>query len=115
MSRVRVDLNGKVAFVTGGGSGIGRGFAHQMAQAGAAVVVTDLNGESARAVAGEIAALGGLSLGLPVDVTQPAQLDAAVAETINRFDHLDFVFANAGVLGPAEFMDITMIAHLYES
>lgn len=107
MSRVKVDLNGKVAFVTGGGSGIGRGLAQKMARAGAAVVVTDRDGDSAQTVASEISTLGGQSLGLPVDVTQPAELEAAVAETISRFDHLDFVFANAGVLGPAEFLDIT--------
>ena len=54
-----VDLSGKVVFVTGAGSGIGRGLARQMAADGAAVAVTDVDGDAAATVAAEIAALGG--------------------------------------------------------
>lgn len=106
MSRIAVDLTGKVAFVTGGGSGIGRGFCMQMAACGAAVAVTDLNGQSAEGVSAEINALGGDSIALPLDVTDAAAVDAAVAATISRFGHLDFLYANAGALGPAEYLDI---------
>ncbi len=107
MSRVKVDLSGKVALVTGGGSGIGRGLALQMAQDGAALTVTDLNGDAAAAVAAEVSALGRPILGLPVDVTQPAAIEAAVMATLTQFGQLDFLFANAGVLGPANYLDIT--------
>lgn len=107
MPAIKVDLSSKVAFVTGGGSGIGRGLALQMAQDGAAVAVTDLNGDAAAAVAAEITALGGQSLGLPLDVTNPPAIEAVVAETLATFGQLDFLFANAGVLGPANFLDIT--------
>jgi meso-butanediol dehydrogenase/(S,S)-butanediol dehydrogenase/diacetyl reductase len=107
MPRVNVDLRGKVAFVTGGGSGIGRGLALQMAKDGAAVTVTDLNGDAAAAVAAEITALGGQSLGRPLDVTHPPAIEAIVAETLAAFGQLDFLFANAGVLGQANYLEIT--------
>ena len=107
MAQISVDLTGKVAFITGGGSGIGRGFALQMARCGAAVAVTDLNGEAAAAVAAEIEALGGSSWSAPLDVADAGASEFAVARTIERFGQLDYLFANAGVLGPAEFLDIT--------
>jgi len=106
MSRISIDLTGKVALVTGGGSGIGRGFCLQMARCGAAVVVTDLDGAAAGAVAAEIAGAGGAAIALPVDVADAAALDAAVTAGIARFGHIDFLFANAGVLGPADYLDI---------
>ncbi len=107
MSQFSVDLAGKVALVTGGGSGIGRGFARQMAACGAGVIVTDMNGQAATDVAGEIAAAGGQSLALPLNVTDAPAIEAAVATALEHFGQIDILFANAGVLGPAEFLDIT--------
>jgi NAD(P)-dependent dehydrogenase (short-subunit alcohol dehydrogenase family) len=106
MSQLLVDFTGKVAFITGGGSGIGRGFALQMARCGAAVAVADLNGDAAKAVAGEIDALGGRSLSVALNVADAAASAAAVGRTIDQFGHLDFLFANAGVLGPSDYLDI---------
>lgn len=107
MSQISIDFTGKVAFITGGGSGIGRGFALQMARCGAAVAVTDLNGEAAAAVASEIAVLGGRSLSVGLDVTDASAIESAVGRTIDQFGQLDFLFANAGVLGPADYLDVT--------
>ena len=107
MSRITVDLSGNVAFVTGAGSGIGRGLARQMAADGAAVAVTDVDGDSAAAVAAEIAELGGRAVSYRVDVTDPAEIEAAVAGTQAALGPIDFLFANAGALGPAEYLSIT--------
>lgn len=105
MSQLSVDFTGRVAFITGGGSGIGRGFALQMARCGAAVAVADLNGDAAKAVAGEIDALGGRSLSVALNVADAVATASAVGRTIDQFGHLDFLFANAGVLGPSDYLD----------
>jgi NAD(P)-dependent dehydrogenase (short-subunit alcohol dehydrogenase family) len=107
MSNLNVDLTGKVALITGGGSGIGRGFALRLAQRGAAVSLIDLKGEAAQKVAAEIAALGRPGIAYEANVTDARRIEAVVADTIDRFGRLDFLFANAGVLGPAEFMETT--------
>ena len=89
-------LEGRVAFVTGAGSGIGRAGAIAMARAGAHVVVTDLDGALAASVA---AALGGEGLsaeGLALDVTDDAALDAAVASVIAARGRLDVLHSHAG-------------------
>jgi meso-butanediol dehydrogenase / (S,S)-butanediol dehydrogenase / diacetyl reductase len=106
MSQLSVNFTGRVAFITGGGSGIGRGFALQMARCGAAVAVADLNGDAGKAVAGEIDALGGRSLSVALNVADAAATAAAVGRTIGQLGHLDFLFANAGVLGPSDYLDI---------
>ena len=89
-------LEGRVAFVTGAGSGIGRAGAMAMARAGAHVVVTDLDGALAASVA---AALGGEGLsaeGLALDVTDDAALEAAVASVIACHGRLDVLHSHAG-------------------
>ncbi len=107
MADIHVDLAGKVALITGGGSGIGRGFALAMARAGAGVAVLDIDGDAAERVAAEVIALGQPAVAHRVDVTDAAAIQAAVDASIAALGHIDFVFANAGVLGPADFLDIS--------
>jgi NAD(P)-dependent dehydrogenase (short-subunit alcohol dehydrogenase family) len=93
------DFGDKVVLVTGGGSGIGRASALAFAKCGAAVVVcgrSDAGLETARL----IAEAGGESFFQRTDVTQPEQVEAAVAATAKRYGHLNFAFNNAGVLPP---------------
>lgn len=87
-------LEGKRAIVTGGASGFGAGIARRFAEEGARVIVADLNGEAARALAAE---LGDADLGVAVDVSNAADV-AALAETANRLlGGVDIVVNNAGV------------------
>ncbi|MDQ0188936.1 SDR family NAD(P)-dependent oxidoreductase [Alicyclobacillus cycloheptanicus] len=92
-------LDGKVAIVTGGGSGIGRASALEMARQGAQVVVADINAERGQAVADEIGAEGGKALFLPVDTASYEQVEGLVQETVHRLGQLDIMFNNAGIGG----------------
>lgn len=96
-----IDLTGKVAHVTGGGKGIGRGIAIALSMAGASVMVSDMNTDTARQTA---EAIGGASMGL--DVTDRAAVDAALHDTVSELGGLDILVNNAGVYlgfgGPVE-------------
>lgn len=89
-----IDLTGKVAHVTGAGHGIGAGIAQALASAGATVVVSDINGANARAVASE---LGNPEHGLELDVSDRAAVDAAMQNTVALCGSLDILVNNAGV------------------
>lgn len=95
-----IDLTDKVAFVTGGGSGIGTGIAKVLAGQGADIVVADLDGRSASAVASEVAGTGRKSLAVTIDVTDRGLADSAVGEAMDRFGRIDILVNDAGILGP---------------
>lgn len=88
-------LQGKVAVVTGGGSGIGRASALRFAKEGAAVLVADIAGPAAEAVAAEIVAKGGKAAARTVDVSSSAEVDAMVDDAVARFGCLDVLMNNA--------------------
>ena len=90
-------LAGKRAIVTGGGSGLGRATSLLFAQEGARVLVNDVNGDSAAAVAAEIRAAGGEAQSLPADVSQAADAERLVAGAVEHFGGLDVLVNNAGV------------------
>lgn len=92
------DLTGKRGYVTGGGSGLGRAIALGLVEAGATVVVSDINLATAEAVAREIQASGGRALALRTDVSRKAEVEELVRVTTEQFGGLDFAFNNAGML-----------------
>jgi NAD(P)-dependent dehydrogenase (short-subunit alcohol dehydrogenase family) len=96
------DLNGKVALVTGAARGIGFEVARQMHMRGASVAVVDLDVEQAREAAERI---GERAIGVAADVTDAGAMQAAVAETVERFGGLDVAVANAGI-APAKIATI---------
>jgi meso-butanediol dehydrogenase/(S,S)-butanediol dehydrogenase/diacetyl reductase len=97
-------LKGKVAVVTGAGSGIGRATALRFAAEGARVVVNDLNAETATRVAKEIEAAGGIATAFPADVADARQVEALIREATSRFGRLDVLVNNAAAVipGPLE-------------
>lgn len=93
-----IELNSKIAVVTGAGKGIGRAIAERFASAGASLVCCDINEASARAAAERIVSSGGTAIGVRTDVSDKASVDALVAASIERFGRVDIVCNNAGVL-----------------
>jgi NAD(P)-dependent dehydrogenase (short-subunit alcohol dehydrogenase family) len=106
---VSFDFSGKVAFVTGSGSGMGQATAVAFARAGAQVAIVDINPKGLDATAKLIAEAGGQALSLVTDVSDAAQVEAAVSQTVKQFGHLDVAFNNAAVFdhaGPVDTLDL---------
>jgi NAD(P)-dependent dehydrogenase (short-subunit alcohol dehydrogenase family) len=96
-------LTGKVAFVTGGGRGLGRACALELAGRGAHVGLGARSAEEVEAVAREVAALGARSLGVTVDVTSEESVKAAVARVEKELGPIDVLLCNAGIAPSAPF------------
>lgn len=95
-----MDTKGRVALVTGGGSGIGRATSLALAQAGASIVVADINEKGGRQTVESITDAGGAGAFCRTDVRSRTDLDAAVAFAESEFGGLDILYNNAGVGTP---------------
>ncbi len=100
-------VEGKIALLTGAGSGIGRATAQVLAKAGASVVICDVNLAGAEETAHGIASLGGKALALGIDVAQLASVEQAVTRTQREFGRVDILFSNAGIAEQMPFTEIT--------
>ncbi|MDQ4030362.1 MAG: bifunctional rhamnulose-1-phosphate aldolase/short-chain dehydrogenase, partial [Actinomycetota bacterium] len=105
------ELAGRVAIVTGGGSGIGRATARRLAELGAHVVVADLNLETAEAVADEIRGLRGhrRALAVPVDVTSEDAVGALVRSTVLAYGGVDILVSSAGIATSAPVTETSLV------
>ncbi|WP_067856155.1 SDR family NAD(P)-dependent oxidoreductase [Nocardia shimofusensis] len=91
-------LEGKVAVITGAGSGFGRQCAQLFSSEGAKIAVVDIDADRAEQTVKIVEEQGGTALAITADVANESQVDAAVAKTVEEFGKLDIMFANAGVV-----------------
>lgn len=101
-------LAGKVAIITGAGSGLGRAGARLFASEGARVVIAERSPEAAQQVCDEILAGGGQALAVTTDVTQHQQVRAMVQRTLEVFGRLDVLYNNAGIRHPRDARTIDL-------
>lgn len=94
-----MELENKIAIVTGAGRGIGEGIALRLAREGAHVVVNDINFDDAKNVAQEIMSMGRRAMPFKADVANKTEIDSMVRETLNQFGTIDILVNSAGIAG----------------
>ena len=98
-----IDLNGRVAIVTGAGGGLGRCHALELARHGAKIVVNDLGYEQSQVIAEEVRAAGGEAIAVAGSVTDVAAVEAMVQTTLDQWGRIDILVNNAGILRDKSF------------
>lgn len=101
------DLSGKVAIVTGGGKGIGRCIALRLAEAGAAIMLTDVDFEAAESTAGQMQARGAAVAVLVADASSIADAGRTVRQAVETFGRLDILVNNAGLYPFMPALEVT--------
>jgi gluconate 5-dehydrogenase len=101
---MNISLEGRTAIVTGGGTGLGLGYAKGLAEAGAAVAITGRRPEPLEAAVVEIEKAGGQALGIPCDQKSTEQVNAAVAKVVEWKGQVDILVNNAGIYPPGPFV-----------
>lgn len=104
-------LEGKVAIITGGATGLGKGFALAFAEEGAKIVISDIADEGLKQTTAEVEAKGGECIWFHADVTRPDELKIMADETVKRFGRIDILVNNAAFYAGVErrgFSDISI-------
>lgn len=107
-----INLESKVAVVTGGASGIGETTAQTLAQAGASVVVADINGDGAEQVAATIRDSGGAAVAQHVDLENETEICAMIERAVDEFGGLDILDNNAALTEPSHFARDVDVANI---
>lgn len=107
-------LDGKVAIITGAGTGIGKGIARAFAREGATLILAGRNRQHLEQTAGEAQEIGAQCMVVPTDVTDEQQVIALFAQTVNAFGRLDILVNNAGAFdgGPLEALSLETWQHV---
>jgi NAD(P)-dependent dehydrogenase (short-subunit alcohol dehydrogenase family) len=104
---MNISLDGRVAIVTGGGTGLGKGYAKALSAAGATVAITGRRQEPLDETVSEIKSAGGDALAIACDQRIREQVDAAVAKVVAEKSKVDILVNNAGVYPPGPFVSVT--------
>ena len=91
-------LTGQVGIVTGGGQGLGKVFCHAFAEAGADIVIAEINADTGPETAEKVKSLGRQGLFIPTDVRDPESVTEMVKKTLSTFGRIDFLMNNAGIV-----------------
>jgi NAD(P)-dependent dehydrogenase (short-subunit alcohol dehydrogenase family) len=102
-----MQLEGRVAMITGGGSGIGRACALMLAREGADIVIADIDPQAGERVATEVEALGRAAVARPTDSSSKAEVDRLVAQAVARLGKIDILVNNAGIAVQAPLRELT--------
>jgi NAD(P)-dependent dehydrogenase (short-subunit alcohol dehydrogenase family) len=97
-----------VAIVTGGGMGLGEALCEELGRRGATVVVADIDGDAARAVAGRLAQAGTSAVAVPVDVANQIEVARLIENTVTEYGRVDYMINNAGIAIGGDSRDLSM-------
>lgn len=103
-----MQLENKVAIITGAASGIGKQIAFEYARQGSKVIIADLSLDTANATAEQIIAVGGTAMAVVMDVTDQVQVDAGVAQAVSTYGGLDIMVSNAGIQIISALVDLKL-------
>lgn len=108
MKNLSEALKGRIALVTGGGRGIGKGIAMRLAEAGANVVIGDIDMANAEQTAGELCREYGRAVAIQADVTKEGSIDAVAKAAVKEFGTIDILINNAGIMYRTRILDISL-------